>query len=166
MIALCSTRNKHAEIVCHEVVHHVVETISGCCPDPIDEGTAVLVAYRVLAGTPGYEATVQRRQREFVASCEIVVRENRIPTLREMFDLGYVQFRESADHFELSRCLVEVLTKDEAGLARFRELLRRFKDSSSAWEVFSSLYSSDSIEGAWISRIREVAGTHDETPRR
>ena len=84
------------------------------------------------------------------------MRGNRVPTLRGLFELDYTEFRESVDNFVLSRCLVEVLTEGE-GLALFRELLRRLRDSSNPWEVFSSIYPVESVEKRWRRRIEDIA---------
>ena len=117
----------------------------------------MLLMEQILGEMPHLEREWNHERAMLAYACSRAVRVHIIPTLEDLFALNYWDFVQSERFYHwMSRCLVEVLLHQTNEIA-FAELLTRFDDSTTGWEVFARSYSVERIERLWWERIREIA---------
>lgn len=160
--------------ISHEMVHWIVSNRVPRCPAFVEEGLAVLIAERVVAGVRAHEVgrdpssiklrSMYRRERRLRAYLD---RRHRDPySLDDLLRLTVAKFEQRPESrllfYDLSWCLAVVLEQKGAELgAPLDELLRELGSTRDSCAVVRSLYPRRALDGAWRKKIAEVAAAQD-----
>ena len=164
LVAVIASPRQAPEFVVHEVVHAVIETVVPNCPDPINEGAAMLLTERVLgekAQYAGWATQHERTRRELFAKLRVEQL-----TLESLFSLDYQEFRDTRDsrNYWLSLALMRVLDRENSAKfpGKLRDLVRALAErgETDAFTVFAEVYPAHEIETLWKEQLRRaVRGT-------
>ncbi len=158
MIAVTDSRNRRLEVVSHEVVHSVIDTINPAVPDVVNEGLAILFSEMVLS-QEGEHGVVALRRDERARTIARASVECQIPPIAQLFALGYRSFREPEDglYFDLSWCLMKAASESTADSAgKLAELVRACGSDGTAYSAFARIYSVSDVERLWRENIDEL----------
>jgi hypothetical protein len=154
MIAVQVTPWNAKLLLCHEVVHSVIEELAPSCPDAINEGAAELLSERAAA--TAWQADWERGHRRKLALG--LLERGAALSLRGLMTLTYWQFRGDArsENFMLGGCLVRVLER-EAWRGRIPRYFARLREGARRWPAFAEVFPVSSVEAEWIAQVRRCA---------
>jgi hypothetical protein len=161
LVAVIVGHGKAPEYAVHEVVHAVVERSLSDCPDPLNEGAAMLLTERILGEKAEYASWAREwtgHRRRFCRSIQ-----DEPLSLEVLFSLDYMAFRETRDgrNYWLSLELVRVLDRendaaDRGALQRLFLALER-RRGTDPLAVFGEVYSVPEVEALWRAQVRDTA---------
>jgi len=160
-VAVIASAHEAAEYAVHEVVHAVVDRVVSPCPDPLNEGAAMLLTEQVLGENARYRAWIAEQEAARRRICAAVDVEK--ASLESLFSLDYFAFRETRDsrNYWLSLELVRVLDREND--ARFPGALQRLVKAlrgrwgADAFPVFTDVYPLREVEALWKEQLRLAA---------
>lgn len=160
LVAVIASPRTAPQLVAHEVVHAAVERVLPDCPDPLNEGAAMLLTERLLGDSASYATLAAERKSARRRGCAALDTEPL--SLQALFSLDYRCFHDTRDgrNYWLSLELVRVLDREND--ARFpgalqglvRALARR--RGAEPFVVFSEVYPLRQVEALWKEQLRNA----------